>query len=869
MRKLVVATMACLLIVGAVAEVNAQVSRAGVIFLLLPPGARASAMGDAFTSIADDATATYWNPAGLGRYPLSPAWFEFSNDTGKDLREIAILKNGLPDNNFRQYDTWALLGNRLASYNGEEWSYGETYYPGSGENAEDIARRFSGIDDEDSLKVLKRKLASVNMDVEREVIEQLSETIMQNIPEDYGYAEDVEYSLESLLNAWEELTIDKAKFRELRDLVDESLEDGEFSTLEFDKVTFSINNAISIRLPDELRVPYDFVLPDTINSLSSDGEELWVGTPSGLYKYNARRWITYTTEDSLISNDVTCVAFGRMNTVWIGTSEGISRFAGRNWTSFTTENGLPSNTIKDIAVGKMNEVWVLTDAGIAKLEGNEFNTFHNYRVNVGEDISRIATKYLNLGAGPALDEAIAKIEEANAFDDTSFQAGVMLKIPYDVIPRDEVTELFHDDDGYLWVGTTSGLAHYDNESWHFHGMKRYAAKSGDSAESIARSILGPNASQDNVDLVTQRIAVVNRLDTQSIDGGDNLYVPASPVASEILSIGRGSASKLLVGTSYGTFRRSGDDWKRYIHAGLEDDAVIDILEKDGEVWLATEEKLVINAHAKREMSFMHSNWLPQLADDIYFEYLSYVQNIRGVGTLGGAITFLSYGEQQRTGEQGEDLGTFFSYEMAIGLSYGASLNDKLSVGVSAKFIHSHLSDQGAGREVGSGTASSFAIDGGMLWKMPVKKLTMGLTVTNLGPDISYIDAAQADPLPRNLTLGFAYELFRNPYNKLTLVTEASKQLIDLTEFENDDIGGKISEKLDEVITHFGAEYWYGTFLALRGGFVNDKAGHQRYFTLGAGLQYTNYRFDFSYIPSTNEDYNRLGNTMRFSMTAKF
>jgi len=146
---------------------------------------------------------------------------------------------------------------------------------------------------------------------------------------------------------------------------------------------------------------------------------------------------------------------------------------------------------------------------------------------------------------------------------------------------------------------------------------------------------------------------------------------------------------------------------------------------------------------------------------------------------------------------------------------------------------------------------------------------MGLTITNIGPDISYIDAAQADPLPRNLTLGLAYELFKNPYNRLTIVGEASKQLIDLTKFNRDSFTGKIGEKMEEVIAHIGAEYWYGTFLALRSGFVNDKAGHQRYYTLGAGLQYSNYRFDFSYIPSTSEEFNRLGNTMRFSMTARF
>lgn len=39
----------------------------GANFLKIPVGARASAMGGAFTALADDATALYWNPAGLAQ----------------------------------------------------------------------------------------------------------------------------------------------------------------------------------------------------------------------------------------------------------------------------------------------------------------------------------------------------------------------------------------------------------------------------------------------------------------------------------------------------------------------------------------------------------------------------------------------------------------------------------------------------------------------------------------------------------------------------------------------------------------------------------------------------------------------------------
>jgi hypothetical protein len=59
------------LAVGAASAGQAQpVSRAGTTagaFLQIGAGPRAAALGGAFTAMADDATALYWNPAGLGR----------------------------------------------------------------------------------------------------------------------------------------------------------------------------------------------------------------------------------------------------------------------------------------------------------------------------------------------------------------------------------------------------------------------------------------------------------------------------------------------------------------------------------------------------------------------------------------------------------------------------------------------------------------------------------------------------------------------------------------------------------------------------------------------------------------------------------
>ena len=66
MKKLTNLTMLglCLGLLPTGAQATPE-SRAAVLFLLIEPGARAIAMGESYVAIADDATASYFNPAAL------------------------------------------------------------------------------------------------------------------------------------------------------------------------------------------------------------------------------------------------------------------------------------------------------------------------------------------------------------------------------------------------------------------------------------------------------------------------------------------------------------------------------------------------------------------------------------------------------------------------------------------------------------------------------------------------------------------------------------------------------------------------------------------------------------------------------------
>jgi len=286
----------------------------------------------------------------------------------------------------------------------------------------------------------------------------------------------------------------------------------------------------------------------------------------------------------------------------------------------------------------------------------------------------------------------------------------------------------------------------------------------------------------------------------------------------------------------------------------------------------------------REITLMHSNWLPQLVSDMSYEFVAYKQNVPNLGgTIGGSITFLNMGEQTHTGEQLDDsgnpivLGTFQSWDMAVTLSYATKLSKNFGFGINARYIYSHLSPVGAGAEQGEGVASSFAIDLGVLYKLPfLPGFAVGADLSNMGPKITYVDAAQADPLPTNLKVGIAYKVLDTEFNKLTICMDTNKLLVVRNEDGTDPFykaiftawtNEPLSTQMRELVSSIGAEYVYNKMIFLRIGYYYDEEGKVKYPSFGAGLQYSNFRFDFGYVAA--EQGHPLSDTMRFSLTATF
>jgi hypothetical protein len=286
---------------------------------------------------------------------------------------------------------------------------------------------------------------------------------------------------------------------------------------------------------------------------------------------------------------------------------------------------------------------------------------------------------------------------------------------------------------------------------------------------------------------------------------------------------------------------------------------------------------------KGEATLMHVNWLPQFnLGDMYYDFAAGRYHINDIGTVGFALQYISYGESIWTGDESPDeLGRFNSNEVAATGSYALKLSPRLGFGVNLKYIYSSLSPINVSAEKGKGVGSSFAVDVGLLYRPGfAEKLNLGMSISNIGPKVTYIDKAQADPLPTNLRLGFAYYLVRSQYNSLVLAYDANRLLIRRRGAEADGVfkamfystwtEGDLNYQFERFTHSVGFEYMYSNLIALRAGFFYEapNAGGRKFYTFGGGLRYAIFGFDFSYIYASVDDH-PLSDTMRFSLGIKF
>ncbi len=268
----------------------------------------------------------------------------------------------------------------------------------------------------------------------------------------------------------------------------------------------------------------------------------------------------------------------------------------------------------------------------------------------------------------------------------------------------------------------------------------------------------------------------------------------------------------------------------------------------------------------KDLHIMQTPLAQGLADDINLYWIGYA-GPWGAGNFGLNLNYLSMGEQIATDEQGNEIGTFKSYEYAITASYGLKVSPNVGIGFGVKYFRDRLAQDEFLQDGSGGSGDSFGVDLGVLWKVPSWRMNLAAAITNLGPDIKHVDQDQSDPMPRKFTTGLAFSVFSSEASALLLVGDYS---VPLLKWDSDKQDYGYGAEFGEEEFGAGAEWSYVQSLFFRIGYKSAKAGDIEDYTWGFGVDLWRWLgqgigFDYASVPQAKG----LDRVNRFSLLFRF
>ncbi|MCM2266856.1 MAG: PorV/PorQ family protein [Elusimicrobiales bacterium] len=217
----------------------------------------------------------------------------------------------------------------------------------------------------------------------------------------------------------------------------------------------------------------------------------------------------------------------------------------------------------------------------------------------------------------------------------------------------------------------------------------------------------------------------------------------------------------------------------------------------------------------------------------------------GGNRFGFGATFMTVGGISKRGLNDAagavpELGNFSASDMAVTLAYAKAdvlpySLPRLDGGFSVKFIRSAIDDK---------TAFAAAADAGVIYRAN-PKINLALAVQNLGTKMKFEE--EADPLPLCLRAGGLYRV--SP--RLNVAAEVAQYLQD-----------------EQFYPSVGAEYWFRSSFALRGGYKfgydTSNLGSEVGLSLGFGVKVSGLGVDYAFLP-----FGDLGSIHRFGFWLQF
>jgi len=273
---------------------------------------------------------------------------------------------------------------------------------------------------------------------------------------------------------------------------------------------------------------------------------------------------------------------------------------------------------------------------------------------------------------------------------------------------------------------------------------------------------------------------------------------------------------------------------------------------DDDITLAFQNPAVGNQSMDDKLSFNHIFHFSGISEG----HIGYGYNLDSLGIhLHGGFQYVSYGNFLETNEIGIVNGEFKANEVALIFGGSKKMNDRISVGVSTKFIFAGYAGY---------NGWGMAVDGGVIYQVPDKNWTLGLVLQNVGFSNSQFDSENLN-LPFDVKLGYSNKLKYLPFRYTITAQQFHRWNLDpddpnaplILNFLGEVVEeNQFSEQIDNFFRHFifSGEFLLGKKELLRLRFAYNHLRKQQLkletfrslggFSFGFGIKIKRFRLDY-------------------------
>ena len=202
--------------------------------------------------------------------------------------------------------------------------------------------------------------------------------------------------------------------------------------------------------------------------------------------------------------------------------------------------------------------------------------------------------------------------------------------------------------------------------------------------------------------------------------------------------------------------------------------------------------------------------------------------------------YLNYGSMKSTDAEGNLIGNFTAKDMALMATYSFDFNERLSGGVTSKFIYSNYEQV---------YSLALGVDLGLNYYNPENMLSLSVVARNLGGQLKTFDETH-EAIPFNLLVGFSKELAHAPIRLSVTLTDLNRWQADDFHNANDNTWKSL------MLKHFiiGADLFptpstyfsMGYNFLLRSELKNNVKRSLEGFSIGGGIQTQRIKLGVSY-----------------------